>query len=171
MGAPSHIVLMGMMGAGKTTVGVALAASLGVPYADNDDGLRARMGLDAAGVAGERGPEGLHAIERQVLEEAVRRPDRAVIGAPGSVALDRGAPALLATQHVVWLRARVETLAARVRRDPVRPLLGVDPTASLLALAAQREPGFSRLADVTVDVDGLSVAEVVERIRECVFPE
>src|SRR6202043_3897037 len=73
MPAPAHIVLIGMMGSGKTRVGIALAARLGVPYADNDEELQARTGLDAAALARERGVAALHAIEDEILDAALHR--------------------------------------------------------------------------------------------------
>ncbi len=164
MPGSAHIVLVGMMGAGKSTLGRALASRLGVEYADNDDGLRARTGLDAAAFASELGVELLHRIESEVLEAALARADRCVVGAAGSVAFDPRAPRLLAGQHVVWLRARVDTIAARVAHDPARPLLGRDLRGSLAGLLAEREPGFARLACVTLDVDGVDLATLVDRV-------
>jgi shikimate kinase len=166
MSAPAHVVLIGMMGAGKTSVGRALAERLGVGYTDNDDGLRARTGLDAASVARQQGTTLLHRIEYEILDAALHRDDGAVIGAPASVALDDRAAALLAGHLVVWLRARPETLATRVRHDAARPLLGKNLIASLRVLAAEREPAFARLVSATVDVDGLSVDAVVDRVWE-----
>jgi shikimate kinase len=160
----NHIVLVGMMGAGKTTVGRALAARLGVAYADNDDELRRRTGRDAAALVADVGAEELHTIEHDILATAVRRHDGSVVGAPGSVALDAHAPTFLAGQRVVWLRATLETLVARVHHDPVRPLLGTYPATALAGLMRKREPGFARLANLIVDVDGLSVDAVVDAV-------
>ncbi len=153
-----------MMGAGKTTVGAALAARLGVRYADNDAALTARTGQNAASFALDHGIAELHRIEHTVLEEALRRDDRAVVGAPGSIALDPRGAEILHGQWVVWLRASLETLAARTHHDPVRPLLGNDPAAVLTALMREREPGFARLASTVIDVDDLTVGAIVDRL-------
>jgi shikimate kinase len=155
---------MGMMGAGKTTVGRALAARLRVGYADNDAALVARAGQDAASFLVDHSVEALHALERDILARALAAEDGAVVGAPGSVALDPEAGALLAGHEVVWLRASVATLAARTHHDPIRPLLGTDPATVLAALVNEREPGFARLATRVVDVDGLSVDAIVDRL-------
>jgi shikimate kinase len=160
------VVLMGMMAVGKTTVGRALATRLDVDYADNDDELRVEAGVDAATFAQQHGVEALHALEHDILSRAVERVDRAVIGAPGSVALDAAAPQVLEGQWVVWLRASVETLAARVRHDPARPLIGSDVEGTLRRLIREREPGFARLASQTIDVDRLQVEEIVGRVVE-----
>jgi shikimate kinase len=153
-----------MMGAGKSTVGHALASRLGVDYADNDAALAARTGENAAAYARESGVTALHRVEYEVLADALRRDDRAVVGAPGSIALEPRALDLLAGQWVVWLRATLATLAVRTHQDPIRPLLGPDPSAVLAALMREREPGFARLATTVVDVDGLSVDAIVGRV-------
>ena len=161
-----HVVLVGMMGAGKTTVGAALASRLQVRYADNDAALVAQAGEDAASYFLHHGVDALHALEHDILERALAEPDGAVVGAPGSIALDPGGTQLVVGQTVVWLRATLATLSARVHRDPVRPLLGSDPDAVLAALMREREPGFARLATTIVDVDGLPVDAVVDRILQ-----
>ena len=161
---PRHVVLIGMMGAGKSTVGRALAARLGVRYADNDEALVGAAGSSAASLAHDRGVDALHQLEWRVLDEALRRDDGAVVGAPGSIAFDEARDAVLGGQLTVWLRARPETLARHVEHDAARPLLGSDVVESLTHLAAAREPVYARLADVTVDVDGLTVGDVVERV-------
>jgi shikimate kinase len=155
---------MGMMGAGKTTVGHALAVRLGVAYADNDAELLARTGEDAASFARANGVAALHRVEYEVLAKAVGLADRAVVGAPGSIAVDPRAADLLAGQWVVWLRATLATLAERTHHDPVRPLLGTDPAAVLAALIREREPGFARLASTIIDVDGLTVDAIVDAL-------
>ncbi len=164
-GAPAiHTVLVGMMGAGKSTVGAALATRLGVRYADNDVELVHRTGRDAATVLADENADALHAIEHRILADALAHSDRSIVGAPGSLALDPGGPALVRGQQVVWLRASVDTLVARVHRDPVRPLLGARPEDRLAELLAEREPGFARLATLVVDVDDLTVEAIVDRI-------
>jgi shikimate kinase len=155
-----------MMGAGKSTVGAALAARLHVRYADNDAALVAQAGENAAAFLLGHGVEALHALEHDILAHALREPDSAVVGASGSIALDPQGAELLAGQTVVWLRASVDTLAARIHRDPVRPLLGSDPAAVLAALMREREPGFARLATSVIDVDGLPVDAIVDTILE-----
>ncbi|HEU0130765.1 MAG TPA: shikimate kinase [Mycobacteriales bacterium] len=159
-----RVVLVGMMGAGKTTVGRALAARLGRPYVDNDALLQAAHGAPAAVLLARDGAGALHAAEAAVLRAALAASGPAVVAAPGSAVLDPALRSLLAGEYVVWLRARPETLAARVVADPARPFLHADPLTTVTALAAEREPGFAAVADAVVDVDGLAVADVVEEI-------
>ena len=159
---------MGMMAVGKTTIGRSLAHRLGVPYRDNDDALRLRTGCDAASIANHEGVEALHRLEHEILRDALAAGDGAVIGAPGSVALDPAAPGLLRGAHVVWLRAQPATLAQRIRNDPVRPLVGDAVAARITGLMEERAPGFDRLATCAVDVDGRTVEAIVDRVIACV---
>ena len=153
-----------MMGSGKTTVGQALAERLGVPYVDNDDALVARTGRTAADIAAADGADRLHALEMEVLAATLSRGDRAVVSAPGSVALLPEAAALLEGHTVVWLRARPQTILERIRRDPERPLLATASVETVAALAEVREPVYRRLASLVVDVDGRSAAAVAGAI-------
>lgn len=153
-----RIVLVGMMGSGKTTVGRALAARLGWPYWDNDGALRARTGRDVAEVLLDEGSERLHDLEYAVLLDALAAPPPYVVSAPGSAALHPAARSRLAEEYVVWLRARPDTLAARVAGGPSRPFLGgADVAATVLALDAERRDGFAAIATYVVDVDDRTV--------------
>lgn len=145
----NRVVLVGLMGAGKTTVGRRLAERLGWTYVDNDAALPAPPG----DVAAEQGLDALHAAEAAALRRALAATD-AVVAAPASAVLDGGLRALLGAERVVWLRARPETLAARVAGTP-RPVVGG---------AGEREAGFGAVADVVVDVDARTPDEVVDEI-------
>lgn len=159
------ILLVGMMGAGKSTVGGRLADRLGWTYVDNDLALHAATRRTAAELLDLEGPQRLHEAELDALRWALGRPEPAVIGVAGSVPLHAEAPDLLGAGTVVWLRASETTLAARVRADSgVRPWLGRDPATTLAELAAARTPAYGRVADVVIDVDALAPDEIVERI-------
>jgi shikimate kinase len=150
----NRLVLAGAMGAGKTTVGRLVAERLGWPYLDNDAGL----GRTPADVAEAEGVEALHEAEARVLLAALAR-DRVVVAAPGSAALDPALRARLRAETVVWLRARAETLAARVAGSG-RPFAGAD----VAALLAEREPGLAEMATYVVDVDGRTPDQVAGEV-------
>jgi shikimate kinase len=158
-----RIVLVGSMGAGKTTVGRALAARLGWPYWDNDAELLRLAGTAVTEVAA-AGTERLHEVEAAVLRAALAAPPPLVVAAPGSAALDPSLAAALAGERVVWLRATPATLTARVADGPARPLLEPGADAPVAALDAARRPGFAALATQVVDVDGVPVQEIVDAI-------
>jgi shikimate kinase len=153
-----------MMGSGKTSVGRSLATRLRVRYHDNDDALVARTGRTAAAIAAAEGVPRLHALEEFLFAEALAVADGAVLSAPGFVALEADAADLVRGQVVIWLRAQPETLAARVRPDSERPLIGDASIAALGDLAATRNPGYAALATVVIDVEGRSVDDIVDEI-------
>ena len=162
--ADAPIVLVGSMGAGKTTVGRRLAVRLGRSYVDNDEVLATAAGMPTTAYAAGNGAAALHALEEQVLATTLAAAAPLVVAAPGSVALSPRAGFLLEGCTVVWLRARPDTVLARVGVDPARPLLDGATEATVRALLAEREPGWARLATTVVDVDGRAVDDIVDRI-------
>jgi len=160
-----RVVLVGMMGAGKTTVGRQLAARLGWRFLDSDAMVEASTGSTVAELFGAHGEEAFRAEETRVLAEALSADGPAVVSAAGGTVLAAENRRLLATVGaVVWLRADPTTLAARVGTGAGRPLLDGDPAAALAELDAVRRPLYGEVADVTVDVDDLDAPTVVDRI-------
>ena len=146
-----HVVLLGPMGAGKTTVGAALARLLGRELVDNDVELESRAGLSAARIATERGLEALHDLEADELRHALRHRPAAVVTAAASVVDRPDTPALLAHPVVVWLDAPAEVLDRRTAGSTHRPALAPQGAGSAAALADGRRRRFATLADVHVD--------------------
>jgi len=160
----THLLLVGMMGAGKTTVGRLLAERLGRPYRDSDAMVEAATGHSVRELFASDGEATFRAAESAALRSAVLPPP-AVISVAGGAVLDPANRVLLAESGtVVWLRAQPETLAARVGDGAGRPLLGSDPPRVLADLDAVRRPLYAQLADAVVDVDELEPAEVVEAV-------
>jgi 5-deoxy-5-amino-3-dehydroquinate synthase len=162
-------VLIGMMGSGKTTVGRAVAARLGRRFLDSDAEIEARTGRTVAEIWAAEGEAAFRRLESEVLAEALAADEPAVVAAAGGVVLDpANRDRLRRAGTVVWLRADPATLARRVRKGDHRPLLDSGPAEALARLAAERRDLYAELADVVVDVDGLSTDEVIERVQAAV---
>lgn len=166
-----HLVLVGMMGSGKSTVGKRLARELGRAFVDADQAIEARAGATVAEVFARDGEPAFRSLEAEVLAGLLDRPEPVVIATGGGAVLDDGTRARLRAEAVVvWLRASPRTLANRVRPDGSRPLLADDPAAALRRIAEERAPLYEEVASVTVDVDRLSRPKVVAAVLEAVAP-
>lgn len=160
-----HLILVGMMGSGKTTVGRALAARLGRPFFDSDNQVELDSGKTVAEIWRESGEAAFRSLESEALREAVQSPVPAVIAAAGGVVLSAPNRAILAKGGtVVWLRVRPETSAVRVRSGSHRPLLDEHAEATLRRLEEERGRLYAEVADIVVDVDDFSVDQVVEQV-------
>ncbi|HUR48434.1 MAG TPA: shikimate kinase [Acidimicrobiales bacterium] len=164
-----HILLIGMMGAGKTTVGEILAGKLDRAYIDNDTQVEYVTGKTVAQIWRDGGEEEFRRHESAALRAATRSTSPSVIAVAGGAVLDPvNRKHITAAGRVVWLRARVETLAPRLRDDDDdhRPLLSgpIGLEDVLEKLERERRPLYAELADVVVDVDDLTLEEVKERV-------
>jgi shikimate kinase len=160
-----HVVVAGLMGAGKTSVGTAIGARLGWPVRDSDATLLATTGRTAREIRAELGTDGLHRAEAQALLDALATNESDVICAAASVIEDPAARAGLVRDDVVviWLRASPATLAQRFASDDEhRPIYGPDPLEVARARAARRDPLYAALARITIDVDESGIVAVTE---------
>lgn len=164
--AGRHLVLVGLMGSGKTTVGRILAQRLGRELLDSDAMIEAREGRTVREIFESEGEDAFRAIETQVLVEALQAPNRAVIAAAGGVVLRAENRAALRASgaRVVWLRADPSTLVERVKTGVHRPLLDDDPQGTLQAMYDTRADLYREVADAIVTVDNRSVSDVVEAV-------
>lgn len=166
---------MGLMGAGKTIVGQALATRLGWTFDDSDVALEAALGANAREIDARLGTAHLHALEADHLLAGLRSPEGRVITAAASVVEDPRCVAALEQPDVlvVLLRASVETLVKRFASGGHRPLLDTDPDTMFRAQLETRGPTLERLADYAVDVDladsperlGRAARAIAERVR------
>jgi shikimate kinase len=164
-----RILLVGMMGAGKTTTGRSVAARLGWTYRDSDADVEAKTGLTVPELFARDGEAAFRRAEAEVLASACADPDPSVVSVAGGAVLNADNRRLIAaTGTVVWLRARAETLAVRVGDGAGRPLLEDDPAAAMVRLYEVRAPFYAEVADAVIDVDELSADEVVERVLAAV---
>jgi shikimate kinase len=160
------VILVGMMGAGKSTVGAALSRRTGWPYVDNDELVLRATGVPTPQVLAQGDEQALRDAESAALQEALRTPPPAILSvAAGVVTREDDVQRL---EHgdgfVVWLRAAIETLVARVGTGEGRAWLQPDPEAAFRRLYAGRPEKYAQVADLVVDVDHLSGEEAAERI-------
>lgn len=151
-----HVAVVGLMGAGKTTVGRAVAERLGWPFRDSDADIEAATGRTVKELGEEIGVPAMHALEARQLLTALDHPVRSVVAAAASVIDVEACRRRLAAPDVVvlWLRADPATLAARFGSSAHRPAYGPDPATFLAEEARHRYPLFASLQPVVVDIDG-----------------
>jgi shikimate kinase len=164
-----HLLLVGMMGSGKTTVARLLGERTGRPVSDSDAEVERATGRSVVEIFDSEGEGAFREQERLALERALQEKEPAVIAVAGGAVLDpRNRKAMRQGGTVVWLRAEVATLAGRVGDGRGRPLLTGDAAAALARLAAERAPLYAEVADVTVDVDSATPEEVASTVLEAV---
>lgn len=149
------IALVGLMGAGKSSVGRRLALQLGIPFRDADDEIVIAAGRPIADIFAERGEEEFRAGERRVIARMLNDPPH-VLATGGGAFMNPLTRLLLRDRAItVWLRADIETLMKRVSRRDDRPLLrSGNPRAVMERLMAERYPVYAE-ADLVVDsLDG-----------------
>lgn len=158
------VALVGLMGAGKSTVGLRLAETLGLPFADSDAEIEAAAGLSIAEMFERHGEARFRDEERQAIARLIDRP-AGVIATGGGAFADSRTRALIQARGIsVWLDADAASLAERAGRGGHRPLLeGQDPHLVLARLAAERAPAYAT-AHFQVRCDGLPPEAIVERI-------
>lgn len=159
------IFLVGMMGAGKTTIGRQLAKLLNREFVDLDQELEARCGVKVSLIFEIEGEEGFRRRETLMLDECTRRPGIVLATGGGAVMAAANRQRLKSRGTVVYLRAGGTELYRRVARDHNRPLLQTpDPRARLDSLLAQREPLYDDVAGVTFETGSMPVSRAVREL-------
>jgi shikimate kinase len=159
-----HLVLIGLMGAGKSSVGSECAARLGRDFVDTDDIVVTMAGMPIEEIFASGGEQRLRELEKLAVADVCASPVPLVIACGGGTVLDADNRRLLrAAGFVVWLHAPVEILAARVGDGSSRPLLANDPSTALSRLASAREAVYEASAHAVVESD-VPVVEVADRV-------
>lgn len=148
-----HVVLVGLMGSGKSTVGPKVARLVGASFVDADVELEARTGRAVAEWFAE-GEAAFRAVEAEVLRDLLARPEPLVIGSGGGVVVTAANRARLKAPGVttVYLHAPPSFLASRAKAKPHRPLLSGDPEAVLASMYEGRDRWYRQVADAVVEV-------------------
>lgn len=161
-----RILLVGMMGSGKTTVGRILALRLGVRYVDSDEEVEAFTGHTVRELFEAGGEQAFRPVESEALAAALASDEPSVVSVAGGAVIDPKNRALLRRAGtVVWLRASPQTLLERVSGGGGhRPLLELDPAGVIERLDRERRPLYEEVADVVIDVDDIGPDAVADRV-------
>lgn len=144
------ILLVGMMGAGKTTVGKRLATRLGLDFVDSDNEIEAAAGMPIADIFASRGEDEFRAGEARVIARLLREHSGVIATGGGAFINPETRAAIKQAAISVWLKADLDLLFARVSKRPTRPLLQTDnPRQTLSKLIDQRYPIYAE-ADITL---------------------
>lgn len=157
------VVLVGVPGSGKTTVGTVLAERLGLAFRDTDQDVERAEGKAVADIFVDSGEPAFRALEKDAVDRALREHD-GVLALGGGAVLDAGTRDLLMTEPTVWLRVGAPAGAHRVGLDVPRPVLLGNVRGRLSALVAERAPLYAEVARLSVDTDDRSPAEVADVI-------
>lgn len=159
------LVLVGLMGVGKTTIGRIIAERTGRTFVDTDLAIRARTGRTVRELWEAGGESAYRELESQVVIDTVAGEDpRIVLAAAAGTVLDRDVRESLTKAFVVWLRADPAVLAGRVHPGDHRPLLGGHPREVLSQMEADRAALYEEVADMSVDTAGTEPSLIADRV-------
>jgi shikimate kinase len=160
-----RVVLVGPMGAGKTTVGRLLAERWGVELLDTDDVVEQRAGRTVSDIFVDSGEEHFRALERAAVSQALGE-HRGVLALGGGAVMSEATRDALAGQPVVFLRVGLSDAAARVGLGTSRPLLLGNVRGTLKALLDERTPVYESVAIGSVETDGRTPDEVADLVEQ-----
>lgn len=163
--AIDRIFLVGLMGAGKSTIGKQLAKVLHKDFVDSDREIESHTGVSIPLIFELEGEEGFRRRESEMIDKLTQQPDTVLATGGGAILNEVNRKVLRERGFVVYLHATVEQLLERTRMDRNRPLLQTeDPKARLEALLLQRDPLYRDVADITIDTGLVSIREVVQQL-------
>lgn len=163
-------MLIGMMGAGKTTVGRRLAARLGLPFRDADAEIEKAAGMPVGELFTLHGEKSFRRGEAQVMARLLDEAPHVLATGGGAILAAETRRRIAEKAISVWLRADLDTIVRRATRRPTRPLLQQgDPRATLQRLLEERAPLYGE-ADVIVDSQPGPHARTVDAIIEAITP-
>jgi shikimate kinase len=164
---PTRVVLLGMMGSGKSSVGRALAERTGWPFIDNDALVEHATGLSARELLRDRGEDALRDAESEALRAGLGIPPPAIVAtAAGTIMRPEDRDRIDGGGLVVWLHATAPVLAARAAGATHRPWLDDDPVAWFTRTIAERAPLYRAVADLEIDTGSTDPDAAAERVVE-----
>ena len=161
-----NLILCGMMGSGKTTVGIKIAQRTGQSFVDTDALIEERHGK-ISDIFARFGEEYFRDLESEIVQELCRQDGLVISTGGGLVLRKKNVDALRQNGKIIFLRASLETLSNRLRADSTRPLLQSETesiTARISKLLTERTSIYERAASCVVDVDKKSVDEIATEI-------
>jgi shikimate kinase len=162
-----NLILVGMMGSGKTTIGRALAKHLGKTFVDSDEEIQRRTGVTIPHIFDVEGEAGFRQRETAAIRELVGRDDMVLATGGGAILAEQNREMLGRNGIVVYLKTNVHDLWQRTRHDRNRPLLQTgDPRAKLAELFEQRDPLYRQVADISVQSGKQSVQSLMLHLAE-----
>jgi shikimate kinase len=157
------IVLVGFMGAGKTTVGQLLAARLGLPFTDTDTEIEERAGVPVSLIFAERGEASFRALEHETIASLLTGPGRVLALGGGAVEHEQTRRLLKVAEHTVYLQVPYEAALDRVGGDGGRPMLR---RANLPEIYRHRLAAYDEVATLTVSTEGRPPEHICAEIME-----
>ena len=161
-----NIMLIGFMGAGKTTVGKKLSYKLRVPVEDTDKLIEQKAGKTISEIFAAEGEEAFRQMETEELKELSKRKYHRIYSVGGGTPVrEENRDLLKKCGTVIYLRLKPETVWERVKEDTTRPLLQCeDPLGRIRELMGARKEAYESCADVILDVDELDAEEIAKRL-------
>jgi shikimate kinase len=161
------VVLVGVMGAGKTTIGTLVAEALNLPFRDTDDDIVAATGKPISDIFVDDGEDHFRALEREAVAAALDGFD-GVLALGGGAVLAAETRERLKGHRVVFLSVELADAVRRVGLGAGRPLLAINPRATLKHLLDQRRPLYQEVATATVVTDGRTPEDIADEVLKAV---
>ncbi len=160
-----NIYLIGLMGAGKTTIGRQLAKALGLPFYDSDKAIEEQTGVDIPTIFEYEGEEGFRGREQDMIQELTQINGIVMATGGGAILKEENRKALKENGFVVYLQCSVDKILQRTKRDTQRPLLFTDdPKGRIEALFSEREDFYLSCADFKIETSSMQSKIVVQSI-------
>ena len=164
-----NIFLVGLMGAGKSTIGRQLARELGKQFRDSDSEIEKKTGVSIDVIFDIEGEQGFRRRETRMLKELVEERGMVLATGGGAILAPENRQLLRDNGMIIYLKASAEHLAGRVKLDRRRPLLQTgDKLAKIRELMTRREPVYLQLADMVVETNNRSIPRVVREISKMI---
>lgn len=158
-----NIVLIGMMGTGKSTVGVELARRLGFAFVDTDERIEREQGMSIKDIFAQRGEPAFRQLESETIASVLEAAGQIVATGGGAVLSGRNREVMASNGYVVALTATAETIIHRVSTDQNRPLLQGDVEERVRTIMESRKHAYD-FADLKIETDGRTVEEIVNLV-------